>query len=235
MKKTTTILSIISVLGISNLYAQEECKVLVTEIAGKYEGECKKGKAEGQGTATGTDEYTGSFKGGYPEGKGVYTWKNGNVYDGMWAKGKREGEGRMVIKREGKADSVVTGFWKRNEYAGKFAKPFTIHNRTNHIAKVEVRKGKESSRTIMIEVASTSGGIPNMNGSASPKIDITEIILAKGNYTQVQHVSSTTKGSIKKLMDVTFPFRARIRFGTQEVDLEIQEEGNWNAIIGLNQ
>jgi len=235
MKKTTTILSLITLMGISNLYAQEECSVLLTDISGKYEGECKKGKAEGQGTATGTDEYTGTFKGGYPEGKGVYTWKNGNVYDGMWVKGKREGEGKMIIKREGKADSVVSGFWKKNEYAGKFEKPYIIHNRTNHISKLEIRKGKESSKSIQIEVSSTSGGLANINGSITPKLEISEIILAKGNYTQIQHVSTSTKGTIKKLVDVTFPFRARIRFGTQEVDLEIQEEGNWNTIIGLNQ
>lgn len=41
--------------------------------------------ANGTGTATGTDSYTGQFKNGYPDGKGKYTWKNGE-YKGKFEK-----------------------------------------------------------------------------------------------------------------------------------------------------
>jgi hypothetical protein len=236
MKKLTTILTIAGLLGFTNVYAQEDCQVLLPEIAGTYKGDCKKGKAEGQGTAKGTDEYTGQFKAGYPDGKGIYTWKNGDVFDGIWLKGKREGEGRMTIKREGKTDSVVTGFWKKDKYAGAFSRPFIIHNRTNHIVRLDVRKVKGASNSIQIELSSTSSGIPRLDGGGvSPKPEITEILVAEGIYGQIQHVSSTAKGSIKKLIEVRFPFRAKIRMGTQEVDLEFREAGSWNTIIGLNE
>lgn len=235
MKKITTILAVAGLFGISNLYAQEDCKVLLADISGKYEGDCKKGKAEGVGKALGADEYSGEFKSGYPDGRGTYKWKNGNVYDGNWAKGKREGEGRMSIKRDGKADSIVTGFWKKDEFMGKFEKPYIVHRRTNHISKVDVRRGKESGHSIQIDFTSTSSGVPKISGTITPKIEISEIILAQGSYSQIQHVSSTTRATVKKLVDVTFPFRARIRFGSQEVDLEIQEPGSWITAISLNE
>lgn len=234
MKKTITLFTFAGILASGSLYAQE-CQVLLPELSGTYEGDCKKGKAEGKGTAKGTDEYTGEFKAGYPDGKGVYVWKNGDVFDGMWAKGKREGEGKMIIKRGDQADSVVTGFWKKDKFAGKFLKPFTVHYRSNHVSRLDVRKIKGERNSIQIEVASTSGGVAKLNGTVSPKVEITEILLSEGTYGQIQHVSNTTKGSVKKLVEVRFPFRAKFRLGNQEVDLEIKEEGSWSTIIELNE
>ncbi len=234
MKKITTLLSLAGVLASGTIYGQE-CKVFLTEISGTYQGDCNKGKAEGQGTAKGTDEYTGEFKAGYPDGHGVYTWKNGNVFEGGWVKGKRDGQGKMIFKRGDKADSVVTGFWKKDQYAGKFLKPYVVHHRTNHISRLDVRKIKGERNSIQIEVSSTTSGAANLNGSVTPKIEITEILLAEGNYGQMQHVANTAKGSVKKLVEVRFPFRAKIRMGSQEIDLEILEEGSWNTIIALNE
>lgn len=64
----------------------QDCTVTVPALAGKYEGECKNGKADGAGKATGEDVYEGNFKNGQPDGKGKYTWKNGDWYDGLWQK-----------------------------------------------------------------------------------------------------------------------------------------------------
>lgn len=97
-----------------SLAQQPECKVLIPEIADKYSGECKKGLAHGKGIAKGTDHYEGQFIKGLPEGEGVYTWANGIYYEGHWEEGLRHGEGRMVYP-----DSVVSGIWKKDKYAGK--------------------------------------------------------------------------------------------------------------------
>lgn len=41
---------------------QSECKVLLPALSGSYEGGCRKGLADGDGVAIGTDTYKGSFK-----------------------------------------------------------------------------------------------------------------------------------------------------------------------------
>ena len=55
----------------------QPCSVSVDSLKGEYNGDCKKGKAEGKGTAVGIDSYKGNFKNGYPNGEGKYIWKNG--------------------------------------------------------------------------------------------------------------------------------------------------------------
>ena len=72
------------------------CLVKVPELFGAYEGECKRGKAHGTGTAEGTDQYTGTWKWGYPDGEGVYTYVDGRVYAGEMKKGLREGKGSLA-------------------------------------------------------------------------------------------------------------------------------------------
>ena len=62
-------------------YAQD-CKVLKESISGSYTGDCKKGRAHGEGTAKGEDSYTGEFKKGLPHGFGKYTWADGSMYEG---------------------------------------------------------------------------------------------------------------------------------------------------------
>jgi len=63
----------------TQLVAQSECKVLLPGLAGTYTGECKKGLADGEGVALGTDSYRGSFRKGLPDGEGPYTWATGGV------------------------------------------------------------------------------------------------------------------------------------------------------------
>lgn len=98
-----------------SLHAQQECRVLLPGIAGKYTGECKKGLAEGTGTASGTDSYTGSFRKGLPDGEGTYTWATGAVYKGQWKKGMRDGYGTFTCQVNEK-DSIQTGYWGEDIY-----------------------------------------------------------------------------------------------------------------------
>ena len=92
-------------------------KVLLNEISGSYKGGCRDGLAEGKGNAEGEDRYSGEFKAGLPDGKGKYTYKNGNVYNGYFSKGLKNGKGKFVVT-EGGMNQTVTGYWKDGEYAG---------------------------------------------------------------------------------------------------------------------
>src|SRR6266852_3028718 len=107
----------------------QDCSVTLPALTGKYDGECKNGKAEGTGKVVGDDSYEGTFKAGLPDGKGKYTWKNGDSYDGQWTKGLKNCDGVMRYKLAEK-DSIVTGFWKKDKYIGLYEKPYVIYRNT---------------------------------------------------------------------------------------------------------
>ncbi len=216
--------------------AQETCRVMIPAISTKYEGSCLKGKADGQGKANGVDNYEGAFKDGYPNGKGLYRWENGDFYDGQWLKGKMNGQGIKTFRIPGKADSVLSGFWKRDTYIGKYEFPYIIHSQTNQIARIEIQKKMDSDEnTITIELSNTSGGIPSLGVSAiGSKATITNISIMSGAYLRVVNIMDGPKGTTQKLTEVEFPFKARYSIGTQEMVIEIIEPGNWLINTFLN-
>ena len=114
-----------------SLSAQPGCKVLIPELAGKYSGDCKAGLADGTGEALGEDYYKGEFVKGYPDGEGIYLWKNGDKYTGEWKKGMRHGKGRYEFTSHDKI-SVQDGEWKNDKYLGmKIPPPYDIEYRSN--------------------------------------------------------------------------------------------------------
>jgi len=132
----------------SYVYEQQTgCKVKLPEISGSYSGKCKKGLADGEGIAQGIDRYEGHFVKGLPDGTGVYKWVNGSYYEGEWKKGMREGEGKMVY-----TNSVVTGFWKANQYLGKTpGSPYSIVAIRN-VQRYTISKSVEPSNGVRIKL-----------------------------------------------------------------------------------
>jgi hypothetical protein len=224
---------------VSNVWAQD-CQVLSASIAGTYKGGCRQGKAEGNGKSVGTDTYVGQFKAGLPDGKGTYYWKNGDVFKGTWIKGMREGQGSLAIKREGKSDSLVNGVWKNDVYAGVYVKPekpYTIYQKSNYYSRADFRKNTNSKEnSIEITVTNGSGGVARISSAVViPPAVISDINIHKGSYSMVMDGSATSRGTTKKLMDVSFPFRAVLTVGGQEIDFEITEPGAWTFILAINQ
>jgi len=116
MKTTNYILTVIVAFSLQGFaFSQEPCKVLTPEIADNYDGPCKKGLAHGEGNAWGVDFYSGRFREGLPDGFGKYNWANGDVFEGQWKQGKRNGNGTLKFEKEGK-QMELTGIWKDNEY-----------------------------------------------------------------------------------------------------------------------
>jgi len=163
------IVTVSSVITI-NVKAQTECTVLLKAISGNYAGDCRNGLAEGSGQATGEDFYKGDFVKGYPEGKGLYIWKNGATYEGEWKKGMRNGTGIYRFKTEIK-DSVLDGQWKNDKFIGKKAPvPYVIEYRNGigrvsclrsgdrpYVKYVFSRNGSESNNISELLLQGTSG------------------------------------------------------------------------------
>jgi hypothetical protein len=126
----------------SIIYAQDNCKVLMPEIAGSYTGKCKKGLAHGKGLAVGSDTYEGRFLKGLPDGDGKYTWADGRVYKGSWTEGMKDGKGTMTYPTAGE-DSIVAGYWKKDEYVGtEFIPPYKV-TRNQGLVRYSIRKVNE--------------------------------------------------------------------------------------------
>jgi len=94
---------------------------------GKYVGEWKDNKRNGQGTFTwgakskwAGDKYVGEHKNGLPNGQGTFTWANGDKYVGEFKDNKRTGEGILFFAN----GDVEEGIFKNNKfmYAQKIKK-----------------------------------------------------------------------------------------------------------------
>lgn len=95
----------------------ESCTVLLENISGKYTGKCKSGLANGKGKSIGENTYIGIFKDGLPHGKGKYILKNGDIFQGYWKNGQKEGKGKFSYSLNGEKYTLI-GYWKKDEYVG---------------------------------------------------------------------------------------------------------------------
>ncbi|MES2330025.1 MAG: hypothetical protein V4539_10510 [Bacteroidota bacterium] len=213
------------------------CKVLLKPLAGSYDGDCRSNKADGHGKAVGIDTYEGEFKSGYPEGKGIYTWKSKDWYDGNWKNGMREGEGSMHIMQEGKRDSIVSGFWKKDRYVGKFEKPYKILGQTQTISTVDVTPGESKFNEIVVILSNVTGGLNTISsrqrtGGPIPKIKLTAVDVTKGSYdgffSEIPYQPNATKYIMRK---VVYPFTAYFRTDTDFVEIAFYEEGSYSIDI----
>jgi hypothetical protein len=203
-----------------SLAQQPECKVLISEIAGKYSGECKSGLAHGKGIAQGTDHYEGQFIKGLPEGEGVYTWSDGIYYEGNWEKGLRHGEGRMVYP-----DSVVSGIWKKDKYAGKkIIAPYSI---VSSMSVLRSTFAKTNDRNNAVNIRIKIGGMDNISIEGFSMVYDSGSEYRSGNYYGLDNVRYPLSVKIKyrswnQLMSSQF----NVVF-----EFVINEPGTWDVVI----
>jgi hypothetical protein len=212
------------------LQAKTQCTVSIAALVGQYTGDCKNGKANGYGKATGEDSYEGNFKNGVPDGEGKYTWKDGRVYIGNWIKGVQDGKGILLIKKETKEDTLMQGFWKKGEYVGKTAAGFIIHTRTKQITNISVRKVNKLVNEIYLTLESVSGNEVNGFNVSQTMIDkptISSMQMAYGDFAKRTVEDQLLKKTAYRFEGVTYPFRTIINIGTEMFEIEIFEPANW--------
>lgn len=202
------------------LCAQQECRVLLPGIAGSYSGECKKGLAEGEGTASGVDTYTGSFRKGLPDGEGKYKWASGAVYEGHWKDGLRDGHGTYRF-RSGERDSIQTGYWKDDIYQG-----------ARQIASYAVTGRIGVTRTTFIKQGNTENFVSfkfARTGTTSYNIE--------GLILQGSSGSESVTTAFTGFTETSFPFTGKVQFrapnllntviNNYELRFTINEPGGW--------
>ena len=225
MKLLYSTLIVFLFLCISKSQAQEDCKVLMEDISGSYEGDCKKGLAHGEGIAKGKDTYKGSFKRGVPDGKGVYTYSNGKVYEGEWNHGLKEGEGKLMFSTL-HGDSVKTGFWRDDRYLGeKYIPPYEVLQESN-VERYSIKKQPtNASHRIILRIRDLSGNISgitgfNMNVSSGIKNGDTNRLL-------VEYIDFPFEGYIT--------YTAAAKMSGQPINVlftfKINDPGTWEVVL----
>jgi hypothetical protein len=237
--------TLLMLFSLNGLFAQS-CAVSVDSLKGQYKGDCKNGKADGIGTATGTDTYTGSFKNGYPDGEGKYSWKNGSWYEGQWKKGLFDGKGTLSKIDESKKDSliIVSGFWKKGKYTGAVEKPYTITAITNNFNNISFRKLNNTQSEISIVVKCITSGASDVANVHLPKPKLVSMETLKGRFQQqVTDESSSLISNSYTFRQVSFPFHAVFSFETpsmyqnlhvEKIEVEILETGNWYMQLNID-
>lgn len=204
------------------IIAQNECKVLLEDLSGNYEGDCRKGLAHGKGKAVGIDSYSGKFKKGYPEGRGTYNYADGSFYKGEFKKGRREGKGRYVFYTDEGKKMEQDGYWEDDRYIGpKKIKPYKVKMRRNIDRYTISRINDGNDIRIFLK----------QNGRNNPTISN---LMINGSSGQEMSVSSYLG-----FKNVEFPFTCKLRYTTQNklqtssyevlFEFEIIKPGKWNV------
>ncbi len=199
---------------------QSNCRVLLPSISGSYSGDCKKGLANGKGTANGIDSYEGHFFKGLPEGKGTYKWANGSYYTGSWKAGMREGQGKYVA-----GDSVVSGFWKADKFLGEKPKPAYKVTLNRNIARYSVVKTVESGNGVQIKVL--LGGTENT--------EIEDFSLAFSSGSEFRNYGTYGIENTSVPLDVTVRYRSWNQLHSTQYDVVfefvIYDPGTWKVTL----
>ena len=203
--------------------AQDDCKVLLDAIAGQYEGDCKKGLADGEGTAKGTDTYVGEFKKGLPHGNGTYTWENGDIYDGEFNKGLKDGKGKLLTKQTDGQFNEQNGFWKKDEYIGEYESPYDILFRSSNVLSIRIIEADnpaDDGNAVFFEI--------QHKGRTQPAPDFRMNVI-NGNFQSRFIVGNTTKVLISN-----FPFGFTLSYMGESVEIQIYQARSWNIRIDFN-
>jgi len=209
----------------------QDCKVLDPNLLGVYTGDCRNGKAEGQGKSVGLHSYEGEFKAGLPDGEGIYTDEKGSVFKGQFKKGKREGYGEYIIKNG--MDSVLTGYWKKNVYVGLYETPYKVVSKTSMVNTININtQASKTFPTIEVSIESFIGGVIDVHGE-NPKPTLTGVVFSKGTYHLMDEMTSQQKKNVYIFNNVIYPATVSFRFGTEEVIVDFYEVKNYKVGIVL--
>ncbi|MFZ4056508.1 MAG: hypothetical protein ACOYKE_00145 [Ferruginibacter sp.] len=218
----------------------QECFVGVEALKGTYSGDCKKGKANGIGTAIGIDTFIGHFKNGYPNGQGKYTWKNGDVYEGSWKNGVFEGYGIFIQQSTPDSITKFAGYWEKGKYKGDFEHPYMVSFLTNNFSDFNIRKQDELKSQISFTIKNSTAGGSAIDNPVLPKCMLTDIQIITGNFEDKLTDTSTHIASRYILRKVIFPFTAILTFeivgkkiSVERAKLEINEKGNWLIYVNI--
>lgn len=127
----------------------------------------------------------------------------------------------------------------------KKGKNYLLISKSENVENVNFSKSKKSKENIVYIRFGFPAPIPSSNvangqvitskrykeGGILPVFDKIDIL--KGNYTEITTAKDTKYRSLFTLTGVEFPLRLKLTSGTDTIDLELTEAGEWNMEIEL--
>jgi hypothetical protein len=223
IQKNPVLLFVLILLIAGSGYAQDDCEVKLEAISGTYEGGCKKGLAEGQGTAKGEDTYVGDFKKGLPHGTGTYTWANGDVYEGEFKKGRKEGEGKMWVALPDGQKKEQVGFWADDEYIGESKNPYEIVNQSPNIMSIRITKTDNSANdgnALFVEI------LHKGRQQSTPEFGLS---VNAGSFT-----NRFPTGNLTKILVSQFPFNFTMNYMGESATFQFNQQTSWKITMDFN-
>ena len=220
MKKVVFLSIILCTFYFIGLSQKLDGPVLKKELVGKYEGDLKKGLANGKGTATGKDSYTGEFKKGLPDGDGVYTDSLGNVFKGVFRLGKKDGKGTFTPVSSSNEPPMI-GYWQDDKYVGKDRiEPYEISNKTGSVQPHIFTTGPGDK----VEISVIDGG--NTNEYVTPNIYFVGQAVTQG-YSSGRTYYEQVKFPIE--FDINYTCSNKLKTSTisSTIRIKINKPGNW--------
>jgi hypothetical protein len=165
------------------------------------------------------------FKNGYPDGKGIYTWSDGKVYDGVWKQGMRNGKGTYSFAEDGKA-KILTGIWENDRYIGPVPEKPKVQTSTGIERYRFQRQGDGTQITINLFI----------NGSNNNSIEDLSVTSSSGTMFR--------SGGTFGIQSIVFPFTCKVSYyswnkmHTSRVftrfEFQITQSGRWTLDLHNN-
>lgn len=216
------------------------CLVETPSLQGKYSGECKDGYADGKGEAFGVHHYTGSFKRGWPNGKGSFYYGDTVLFTGNFQNGIREGKGEIHYLRPPQPDSIVKGYWSGDEYRGSRYITYAFTT-TQMFDRYDIQPLGETDFSVTIDISTTTGS-PNgsmLHSLTSPTgvgISLQDLISMTGDF--IRKKTSSVSGRSATAVYEILKFPAKL-LGTlsngKTFELELYKAARWKVSLFTNQ
>ena len=231
------VILITGILEAKPLWSQKaDCKVELQDLQGQYSGDCRKGFAHGKGTATGVNKYTGQFKDGLPDGKGVYYYADSTYFDGNFQEGIREGKGELHLQGIDKTDSIQKGYWSGGKYVGKEYVTY-VTNSQSIFDKFEATSSRRGS-DIAFSISTTSGVFstaPTGARSSGYLLTLSSVINLNGEPVKLTSTNTTTNTYTAIYEIDKFPTILMVTLSNgRSFRLELNKKASWKVDCYLN-
>ena len=115
---------------------------------------------------------------------------------------------------------------------------FVVYERGAKVSRADIRRDDISKENLIeIEALNVSGGSISLGrkNPVLPPAEITSIISINGSYVMSRDIRKSGRGVVMQLLNVVYPYRARITISEQILEFEVKQPGFWKVNIGISQ